>query len=69
MAKKKAKKAKKKSVGIAKPTAFNEKRFQIENAADTMVRMQEINDDRILKAAAKRELLRRSKAIKKARGV
>ena len=71
MAKKKTKKKSKKKSGntIARPTVFSEARFQVENAADTMMRMQEINSDTKLKAKAKKELARRAKAIKKARGV
>ena len=66
MAKKK-KKAKKTS--IARPVTFNDERFRIENAADTIMRFQEINADSNLKAKAKKELARREKAIKKARKV
>ena len=68
MAKKnKAKKAKK--TNIARPTTFSDERFRVENAADTMMRFQEINADPKLKSKAKKELARREKAIKKARKV
>ncbi len=70
MAKKKTKKAKKKNnPTIARSTTFSDERFRVDSAADTMMRMQEINDDDKLKAKAKKELARRAKAIKKARGV
>ena len=65
--KKKAKKAKK--TNIARPATFSDERFRVENAADTMMRFQEINADSKLKAKAKKELARREKAIKKARKV
>ncbi len=64
-----AKKKKPKKTSIARPTAFSYERFRVENAADTMMRFQEINADSKLKAKAKQELARREKAIKKARKV
>lgn len=67
--KKKAKKAKSKSAGnIARPTTFSDKQFRVENAADTMMRFQEVKSDKKLMADAKKELARREKAIKRARG-
>ncbi len=63
----KKKKASKKSV--AKPVVFSDERFRVDNAADTMVRMEEINSDKKLKAKAKKELARRATAIKRARKV
>ena len=65
----KKKKGKKKNSSIAKPAVFSDERFRVENAADTMIRFQEINADKKLKAKAKKELARREKAIKKARKV
>ena len=65
--KKRAKKAKKNS--IARPVVFNDERFRVDNAADTMMKFQEINADPKLKSKAKKELARREKAIKKARTV
>ncbi len=64
---KKAKKAKK--TNIARPATFSNERFWVDDAADTMMRFQEINADPKLKSKAKKELARREKAIKKARKV
>ena len=71
MAKKKVKKKtkKKSNTNIARPVRFSDERFRVEGAADTMMRMQEINADNKLKGKAKKELARRASAIKKARGV
>ena len=65
----KKKKSKKTGTSIARPSAFSDERFRVENAADTMMRFQEINADSKLKAKAKKELARRQKAISKARKV
>lgn len=64
---KKAKKTKSKKVSIARPTTFSDERFRVEGAADTMMRMQEINSDPKLKSKADKELARRAKAISRAR--
>lgn len=69
MAKKKVKKAKKSSTNIARPVSFSDERFRVDNAADTLMRFQEINADSKLKAKAQKELARREKAIAKARRV
>ncbi len=64
----KKRKSRKKS-SIAVPATFSDERFRVESAADTMMRFQEIDADKKLKAKAIRELARREKAIKKARRV
>ena len=53
---------------VAVPSRSDEERWKVDSAADTMVRMQEINANPKLKAKAKRELGRRAKAINKAKG-
>lgn len=65
----KRKKKAKKANSIARPDTFSDERFRIENAADTMMRFQEIKSDAKLVAKAKKELARREKAIKRARKV
>lgn len=63
------KKAKKKNnnMSIARPSMADNKRWEIESAADTLLRAQEIKANAKLDAAAKKELRRREKAIKMAR--
>ena len=64
-----AKKKKTKKNNIARPSTFSDERFRVENAADTMMRFQEIKSDAKLVSKAKKELARREKAIKRARKV
>lgn len=66
---KKRKKAKKNNPSIARPSTFSDERFRVENAADTLMRFQEIDADKKLKAKAQKELARREKAISKARKI
>ncbi len=65
----KKKKKSKKASNIARPTIFSDERFRVENAADTMMRFQEIKADLKLKAKALKELARRENAISRARKV
>ena len=60
-------KTKTKKFNIARPSTFSDERFRVEGAADTMMRMQEINSDPKLKVKADKELARRAKAIARAR--
>lgn len=69
MGKRKKKAKKKTNSSIAKPVSFSDERFRVDNAADTLMRFQEINADKKLKAKAQKELARREKAISKARKV
>jgi len=58
-----AKKAKKKSTVSAQPTM--DRKWEVQSAADTLIRALEVKDNRSLYKAAKSELKKREKAIKK----
>ena len=66
------KKVRKKTKRKSEPTAlnaspkFDERKFQIENAADTLMRAEKLRADKPLMREAKKELNKRAKAAVKA---
>lgn len=69
MAKRKAaakKVRKKSSPTVARPRRNSERRFEIEHAADTLVRAEQVRNEPALMKEVKSELARREKAVKDA---